>query len=103
ARPVPRPGPSRLPGDIAEHVAFVDFHRVGDLGARRFGFGGVEDLDDPAGSLNLEEGVRVSYSLLDIVIRPVAIPAQGVQIGTGEMHLAGKGDIVRAKKLGKGG
>jgi hypothetical protein len=51
-----------VPGDVVEDVALVHAHGVGDLGARRFGAGGVEGSDDPFGDLHLPDRTRLANS-----------------------------------------
>jgi hypothetical protein len=54
-----------MPGHVAEDIAFVDFHGVGDLRADGIDGGRVECLDDLLGGLyvlgrrNLSDGAAV--------------------------------------------
>lgn len=77
----------RMPGHIAEDIAFVDLHGVGDLRAYWLDGRRVENLDDVLRSLNVPGSQQLSHGPMLIVIRRVALASEVVESVSSEFDV----------------
>ncbi len=63
-----------MAGDIAENIAFVDFHGVGDLGSHWLDGRRVECLDDLFGRPHALYRRSLNDSAAVVVVGPVSFP-----------------------------
>lgn len=91
-----------MPGDLEQHISLVDPHGIGDLRADpSFGLDRFEKINNGFSELNVPEGNAMSDGRVEIVIRPVAHPAERIEVMPGVAHVrvAGIGKTCREVRM----
>ncbi len=75
-----------MPGDRLQHILLIHAHGVRDLRAEWVNGALIQGLDDGTGRKHLRVGLSLVDRLREVIIRPVPVGPQGVELGARRLN-----------------